>query len=329
MQSALGAPRLATPAVSSIRHLPVNLFASVMGLSGLALAWRLGGKMFGASVAVASGIGMLALAVFGVLALAYLLKSVRHPDAVRAEFLHPVSGNFFGTINIGILLLSSILGTWSGRLQQLTWTVGAIATVLLGAVILYRLLSGNTPPASAVPAWLIPGVASLDIVVAGATLPLPWAPELNLFAGSIGGVLAVVLFVMIMSRLIHGDPLPAAMTPSLMILIAPFEVGFLAYVNFTHGVDGFAALLFYFGLFLFVVLALRIFRPSIPFGASWWAISFPLAALANAALVYAAATGSAVLTGLAALLLAFLTIVIGVLAVRTLHALFAGKLLTK
>ncbi|HEX7913070.1 MAG TPA: hypothetical protein VF534_33950 [Paraburkholderia sp.] len=28
------------PKAVSIRHLPVNLFASVMGLSGLALAWE-------------------------------------------------------------------------------------------------------------------------------------------------------------------------------------------------------------------------------------------------------------------------------------------------
>jgi tellurite resistance protein len=32
--------------LGSIAHLPVNLFASVMGLAGLALAWRLANQFF-------------------------------------------------------------------------------------------------------------------------------------------------------------------------------------------------------------------------------------------------------------------------------------------
>ncbi|MNT95933.1 potassium-tellurite ethidium and proflavin transporter [compost metagenome] len=80
------------------------------------------------------------------------------------------------------------------------------------------------------------------------------------------------------------------MVPSLMILVAPFEVGFLAYANL-FGIDRFAAMLFYFGLFLAVVLGFKVFRRDVPFAPSWWAISFPLAALANAALKYAHVQG--------------------------------------
>ena len=55
-------------------------------------------------------------------------------------------------------------------------------------------------------------------------------------------------------------------------------VGFLAYVNVTGHVDLFAGMLFYFGLFLFVLLSWRVFRRPVPFAPSWWAISFPMAA---------------------------------------------------
>jgi tellurite resistance protein len=194
-------------------------------------------------------------------------------------------------------------------------------------VIVSRLLKGNVDGAHAVPAWLIPGVATLDIAVAGGTLPMEWAHEVNLFAAGVGAVVALVFFTMIFSRLVHKEPLAAGMLPSLMILIAPFEVGFLAYVNIVQRVDMFAALLFYFGLFLFVVVAIKIFRPSIPFAASWWAISFPMAALANAALKYAAVANTSVLNGIAGIILAILTIAIAVLFVRTLHILANGKLL--
>ena len=112
-----------------------------------------------------------------------------------------------------------------------------------------------------------------------------------------------------------------------MIMIAPFEVGFLGYANFEHRIDPFASLLFYFGLFLFVVLFFKVFKKSIPFGASWWAVSFPMAALSNAALEYALYVDSWLLIAISSVILALLSIVLVVLFVRTLHILFNGKLL--
>ena len=313
---------------ASIQNLPVNLFASVMGLSGLALAWRLAVPAFGAKPAIADGIGVLAIVVFLAVAAGYLVKAARYPDVVRKEFTHPVAGNFFGTITISLLLLSTVVEGYSTALQQALWTLGVMTTIALGFVVVSRLLGGNAAPGSAVPAWLIPGVATLDIAVTGAAMPMAWAHQVNLLAVAIGSVLAVVFFVLIFSRLVHGEPLPPGMTPSLMVLVAPFEVGFLAYLNLVQRVDMFAALLFYFGLFMFLVVAPRVFRPSVPFAASWWAIGFPLAALANATIKYADATGSGTLAALAAALLLFLTAAVAILLVRTLHALFSGKLLS-
>jgi tellurite resistance protein len=89
----------------------------------------------------------------------------------------------------------------------------------------------------------------------------------------------------------------------------------------------FAGLLFYFGLFLFISLSFKVFRRSIPFAASWWAISFPIAALSNAAIKYAAYSDTWVLKALAGLILAFLSVTILVLVVRTLHRLFTHRLL--
>jgi tellurite resistance protein len=313
--------------LSSIQNLPVNLFASVMGLAGLSLAWRLAAPVFGASIVIAELIGIVAILAFFAVGLGYLAKWIKYPAAVKGEFNHPIAGNFFGTITIGILLLSAVVGAWSTALQQAVWTIGTISTVVLSFVSVARLLKGNVDTAHAVPAWLIPGVATLDIAVAGGTMPMAWAHEVNLFAAGVGAVAALVFFTLIFSRLVHRDPLVPGMVPSLMILIAPFEVGFLAYVSITQHVDMFASLLFYFGLFLFVVLALKVFRPSIPFAASWWAISFPMAALSNAALKYAAVANTSFLKDIAGIILAILSAAIAVLFVRTLHILANGKLL--
>lgn len=311
---------------SSIRNLPVNLFGAVMGLAGLAMAWRLAHRDLGAPAFVGEAIGAFALAVFALLALGYLAKLARHPEAVRAEFGHPVAGNFFGTIAIS-LLLSGIVAPYHAAAAQALWSVGLLATFVLGFVMLSRLLRGQVDAAHAVPAWLIPGVATLDIVVTGGHMTMAWTGEFKLLASAVGSVLALVLFTLIVARLVHREPLAPAMTPSLMILVAPFAVGFLAYVELMGGIDRFAALLFYFALFMFAVVAPRVFRPSVKFSPAWWAIGFPLAALANAALKYAAFRASAPLWLLAAALLGALTLALAVLTLRTVRIALDGRLL--
>jgi tellurite resistance protein len=329
--SALAATDMRPAAGASIKNLPVNLFASVMGLSGLSMGWHFAHTEFGVPRGVSDAIGLFANFVFVVLLVGYGAKLLRHPAAVKAEFHHPIAGNFFGTIAIALLLQSAVLGTWDNALghalSRAMWIAGTVATLLLAAYVVSRLLGGNCHPAHAVPAWIIPGVAALDIPVTGSHMPMAWAGEVLLLSAAVGSVLALVLFTMIVTRLIQHAPLAPAMTPSLLILVAPFEVGFTAYVNLTGRVDLFAGLLFYFGLFLFVVLAPKVFRRSVPFGAGWWAISFPLAAMVNAGLKYASVRGVVPLQVMAAELLALLTALLLVLTVRTLNALLNGRLL--
>jgi tellurite resistance protein len=312
---------------ASVRNLPVNLFASVMGLAGLALAWRIAHASLGAPAFVGEAIGAFALCVFGVLSLGYLAKLVKYPAAVHAEFHHPIAGNFFGTIVISVLLLSAVVEPYSAPAARTIWTVGVLATFGLGFIVVSRLLKGEVDASHAVPAWIIPCVATLDIPVTGAQMPMAWAAEINLLASAVGVVMALVLFAMIVSRLVHRDPLAPAMMPSLMILVAPFAVGFLAYCNIFGGIDRFAAMLFYFALFMFLVVAPKVFRPSIKFSPGWWSISFPMAALVNGALKYAEFRASVPLWILALALLGALSLAVAVLTVRTVHIALNGKLL--
>jgi tellurite resistance protein len=287
------------PRQASIRHLPVNLFASVMGVAGLTTAWRQASHQFGTSPLIDTVIGCIAVAIFLLLCIAYSAKVLIHPQAVRNEFRHPVAGNFFGTVTIAILLISSVVAPLSARASEILWSLGAATTIALSFTIVSRLLRGKVDAGHAVPAWLVPGVATLDITVAGGTMPMAWAKEVNLFAMAVGTMVALVFFTMIM-----------------------------AYTNFFQRVDTFAAMLFYFGLFIFFSLVFKVFRRSIPFAAGWWALSFPLAALSNAALRYAEHAHYPAVTALAVGLLSFLSLLIAVLLFRTLHIVFNGKLLS-
>ncbi|GGB69264.1 SLAC1 anion channel family protein [Fictibacillus barbaricus] len=312
---------------SSLQFLPVNLFGSVMGLSGLALAWRWSHEMFGTYSIVGELIGAIAIIVFIILAVSYITKWIKFPHKVREEFNNPIVGNFFGTITIAILLLSSVLAPYHKGLSEIVWIIGTIATIILACIIVHRLLVHKQDIHHATPAWLIPGVGTLDIAVAGGTMPFSWVNEINLFGFAVGGILALVFFTLIFSRLMHHDPLPDKMTPSLMVLIAPFGVGFLSYTNIIKGVDMFASILFYFGLFLAIILFGQVFKKGLPFGASWWAVSFPMAAVVNAAFKYANYVNTWPLKAIAAISLIVLTIVLAVIFVRTLTYLFRGELL--
>jgi len=300
-----------------------------MGVSGLSLAWRQASHQFGASPLFDVVIGSLAVAMFVLLCIAYAAKAILHPQAVHNEFRHPIAGNFFGTVNIAVLLMSSVVAPLSAALSQGLWCLGVAMTVALAFTLVSRLLRGKVDAGHALPAWLIPGVATLDITVAGGALPMAWAREINLFAMAVGTMVALVFFTMIMSRLIHHhEKLANEMVPSLMILIAPFEVGFLAYTAFFQRVDTFAAMLFYFGVFIFFALVFKVFRCGIPFAAGWWALSFPLAALGNAALRYAEHVQYLPMTIFAVALLLFLSVLIAVLLFRTAQILLNGKLLS-
>ncbi|MGO4330543.1 SLAC1 anion channel family protein [Cupriavidus sp. 2TAF22] len=312
----------------SVKNLPVNLFASVMGISGLSLAWRLATRQYGVSPVIWGAIGIVAVIAFLILAISYAVKFAKYPNAVMHEFRHPIAGNFFGTVPIAVLLISSVIGDADRGMAEVMWTIGAIGTIGIACTISSQLLQGKLDSGHALPAWLIPGVATLDIAMAGGTMRMPWAHEINIFSLSVGSILALVFFTMIVARLIHHEKLEGNMTSSLMILIAPFEVGFLAYTNFMQRVDMFAAVLFYLGLFIFFILVLKVFRRRIPFSVGWWGVSFPIAALSNAALKYADTVHLWPITMLAILLLAFLTVVIVMLFVRTIRTVCNGHLLS-
>ncbi len=156
-------------------------------------------------------------------------------------------------------------------------------------------------------------------------MPFGWVHEVNLFAFAIGAVMALVLIVLIFQRLRHFDTLPPASRPMLMMLVAPFAVGFLAYTNLRE-IDMLAAVLLYFGWFLMLVLAPVVFRLGNSFGVGWWAISFPLAALSAASFRYAEAVGGVFLMMVSVMLFVFVALAISVLLLRTLHLVLSGHL---
>jgi tellurite resistance protein len=307
-------------------HLPVGLFSSTMGLTGLSVAWKQAHLQLGAPSFIAEAVSSIAIAAFVLLIVAYGAKIVCFPAAVLAEFRHPIAGNLFATSLISLLLLPILLVSHSLSLARGMWLVGAFGTGLFSWLIISRWLSERQLLAHATPAWIVPVVGVLNVPLALPLLEWRPFPGLPIACVAIGFFFTLPLFAMIFSRLVFEEPMPPVLQPSLLILVAPFSVGFSTYVLAVAQIDRFAQSLYALMLFLLTVLVARLRTlGSSPFHVLWWVVGFPLATAAVAALRFARDSHDFILTGIAWLLLGVSTLVIGSLLLRTVVGFVRGE----
>jgi tellurite resistance protein len=120
---------------------------------------------------------------------------------------------------------------------------------------------------------------------------------------------------------------PALIRPLVVIAVAPLALIFIAYVQLA-GVDGFAYGLL--GATAFVVGLVLTTLPHwwrAPFGLPWWACGMPPAAVVLAVIELAEKLRTFATLAAAAASLAIITVIVTLLLVRTLIALFNGRLL--
>ncbi|OON60083.1 C4-dicarboxylate ABC transporter [Massilia sp. KIM] len=317
-----------TPTPTTLAWLPIGMFGAVMGLSGLALAWKLAHRHFGLTPLVGQALGIAAVLAFVALVLAYGFKAAANPAAVRAEFEHPVAGKLFGTPLISLLLLPMLLADTSLALARLLWVLGALGMLVFAWSSAVRWMAVRHATSQVAPSWIVPVVGLLDLPLALPQLQWSGLHGLMVFSLAVGLFFALPLFTLVFARLALDEPLAPALQPSLLILVAPFAVGFSAYVTTVGAIDLFAEALYMLSLFLLAVLLgrLRHLPHCSPFKVSWWAASFPLAASAVAALRYAEHAASLAADLVAGVVLAIATLTILVFLLQTLAGLARGNL---
>ena len=302
---------------------PVGLFASVMGLAGLSIAWRLAARE-GAPVWIGDGLAVLAWLAFVLLAGLQLRRIWTDRPAWLTELRQPATAPFLGTFWISLLLLPMLLP--AGLPARAMWLAGVAGMLVCAWRNFLQWTAGAQEEGQVSAAWLIPVVGLLDIPLAFPLLGPPALAEVVLFALAAGFVLAIPVFALVFARLVLRPP---AAPPTLLILLAPFAVGFSAYVTMAGAVDALARALFYLDLFLLAVLLPRTWTllRGQPFRLNWWALSFPLAASAVAAQRYALAMHTLFGRVVAPLLLALATVAIAALLWRSLRGLLRGEVM--
>jgi len=304
---------------SRLQNFPISWFAVVMGMTGFTIAWHRVEGLLGLPVKPSPILLWLTITGFVALLMLYLVKALKYPGEVKAEFAHPVKLNFFPTISIGLILLSIALLPYSSSVSLILWSIGAVLHLTFTLYVLSAWLhQTHFEVAHISPAWFIPIVGNILVPIAGVQHA---SPEISWFFFSIGLVFWLVLLTIFFYRMFFHQPLPAKLLPTLFILIAPPAVGFISWFQLVGEVNAFGRVLYYIALFLTLMLmtqSSRFFR--LEFFLSWWAYSFPMAAMTIATFVMYEQLQLVFFKWLGVALLGLLTALIAVLIGKTARA---------
>jgi tellurite resistance protein len=266
-----------------IQFFPITSFAVVMGLTGLTIAF---GKFYHLQwlPRIFYDISIFTvLALFLLFAVLYGLKLAFYTDEVKADFRHRVRINFFSAISISLLLLSIAFYTYYPILSIVFWWVG----VGLHTVFMFKTISfwiqHNFEIQHFNPAWFIPVVGNILIPISG----VDFAPVIfSYFYFAVGFFFWIVLFAIFLYRAVFHAQLPEKFIPTFFILLAPPAIGFVSYMRITASWDTFAIFLLFMAYF-FVILLATMYKSftKLKFFMSWWAFTFPLAAVTIASSV--------------------------------------------
>lgn len=266
--------------LQNIAYFPASFFGMIMGLTGLCIALLKSETIFSWSFQPGPYLLAFIVVLFSIMLTAYVYKIVRFKKAFHEESRHPIKMNFLPAIAISLLLLS--IAFWNIEEVKTSfnlWVLGASLQLILTLWVLYNWLYHDFFKIEhSNPSWFIPIVGNIIVPIVGVHhVPT----DISWFFFAIGITFWLILKPVLFYRLIFHAPMPEKLIPTLFIFIAPPAVGFVAYVALTHGqVDAFAKVLYFFGLFisLFLLFSINKFR-GLNFALSWWAYTFPIAAL--------------------------------------------------
>ncbi|CAA6818890.1 MAG: C4-dicarboxylate transporter/malic acid transport protein [uncultured Thiotrichaceae bacterium] len=299
-----------------LQYFPISFFATVMGLSGLTIAWEKAQSVYGLDLGIDYFLAGFTSLVFMILLGMYASKLIRHTPSVIGELKHPVKLSFFPAISISFLLLSIVFLSISEAVSFPLWVIGSSLHLIFTLYVINVWMHHEHFQVNHInPAWFIPAVGNVLVPVAGVAhgfIDVSW------FFFSIGLLFWIILMSIFFNRILFHNPLDKHLLPTLFILIAPPAVGFIAYMRLNGELDSFARILYFAGLFLTLLLLSQAGRfVKLPFFLSWWAYSFPLAAITIASFVFFEQTSRPFYLYIASGLLALLTFVLAVLIVKT------------
>ena len=309
----------------SVRAVPVGAFGAVMGVAGLALVSREAHTLLGIPAWVGELWAALALMLLVLLLLAYGAKAIRHRDAIKAELDHPGQRAFFGSIPIALALVGGCLAPYALPLAKALWWIGVIAIVTLQVFSLGRWLAGGVEPGHVNTGWMIMMIGPMPMAAGGIVIG---ELESARFLFGIGLIATPFVMGMAFQRTIIGAPLPGGVRPlSFILLVPPALISALVPALWDTPGHYLLNALYYFDLVLCAGLLVASRQcAKWPFTPAWWAMTFPLDALAAAGLVFVKLHPGQLAAALAWVTWGLATAVVIMIAFRSIAALLRGTL---
>jgi len=309
----------------SLEYFPVQLFAVIMGMSGLAIVFAKAYHLIDFPYWIYVLLLFIDTLLFFGIFTAYMFKWLLYPESVKKEFYHPIKSSFMAAISISFLLVSIAYYDFAPTLSILLWYIGAPLQLAFTLIIIRYWVHNELKVVHSNPAWFIPIVGNVLVPVVGIEAAPVWV---SLFFFALGIFFWMVLFTIMMYRIVFHHPLAKKLVPTLFILIAPPAVGFVSYFRITNGsIDMFSMFLYFIALFtLFLLLFMVRMFDTKQFFISWWAYTFPLAAITIATLLMHMALRTSVTYMGSVILILLTTSVIGFVTYRTILECRAEKI---
>jgi tellurite resistance protein len=310
---------------SRLEHMPISLFATVMGMAGLTIATQKAESLWHWDNTISMTLLAISVLIYTLLFVAYSIKTIKYPTATLQEFKHPIRMSFFPAVSIGLLLLSIPVVGMNADIAFWMWSIGSVVQMLFTLIILSHWIHHDQLQIQhSTPAWFIPVVGNILIPITGVELGYQ---EISWFFFSVGIIMWLPLQAILLNRFFFHPMMPVKLLPTLFILIAPPAVGFISWLKLHNGViDDEARLLYYFALFLTMLMTtqLRHFA-KVEFALPWWAYSFPVAAITIATMIMQEKIGGEFFAILSVILYSVLWILLVALVVKTSIAIMRGK----
>ena len=309
---------MADTGINRLKHFSISFLAIALGLVGFTLALKKGETILGLPFQVHNYLLYFTILVFIIITGLYFIKLIKFPDEVKKEIAHPVKINFFPIFAKIFLILSLIYLDVNLLLARDLWIIGVALQFIFSIVIMSVWMRHSKFEVHHLnPSWFIPIVGNVIIPIAGVELGFI---ELSWFFFSIGFIMWAVLFTLVFNRIIFHSPIADKLMPTLFILFAPPAIAFIAYVKLTGAIDSFAKVLYYISIFLLLLIFAQVkLFSKIKFYLSWWAYSFPMAAITIATLLMYHETKIQFFGMLSSLFIAILSLIILYLSYKTIR----------
>jgi len=269
--------------MNRLKFYPIMMYAIVMGMSGLTIAYQKSVEFLGFPHSIGNTLMYVALGLFAIVSLVYLIKMVKYPKAVANEWKHPVRINFFSAVSISMLMLAIITTKPYHTLHIWLWYAGTLMHFFMTLYTITFWINHNQEINHSNPAWFIPIVGNVLVPVAGADIA---NQTVLMYFFSVGTFFWIIMLAIILNRIIFHNQMAQKFMPTMFILIAPPAVAFIAYFKMTHQIDFFANFLYGLAVFFTFMVAFMAKKfIGLKYFISWWAFIFPLAAMSIAAMI--------------------------------------------